>query len=126
MHEAARRSGRCVLLPGGIDQYLELRHAAEQAGGFPAEPATTEPAETTAGSTAGLSAAETRQARKDLARLESRLARLEQEIARLHEQMASTASDYTRLAELQTELSAATAEQAEIEEAWLTTAESLG
>jgi ATP-binding cassette subfamily F protein uup len=114
--------GRCVLLPGGIDQYLELRHAAERAAGFPTEPSTAEPA----GATAGLSAAETRQARKDLARLDSRLAKLEQQITRLHEQMASAASDYTRLADLQTELTAATAEQADVEEAWLATAEALG
>ena len=114
--------GRCVLLPGGIDQYLRLRHTAERAAYAPAASSTAEPAE----ATAALSAAETRQARKDLARLESRLAKLEQQITRLHEQMAAAASDYARLADLQTQLTAATDEQAETEEAWLTTAEALG
>ena len=39
--------------------------------------------------------------------------------------MAATASDYGRLAELQQQLTAATDEQAELEEAWLVAAEAL-
>ncbi|HYI54953.1 MAG TPA: ABC transporter C-terminal domain-containing protein, partial [Microlunatus sp.] len=72
------------------------------------------------------SPAETRQARKDLARIESQLAKLERRIAKLHEQMAESASDYGKLAELQHQLTATAQEQAELEEAWLTSAETLG
>ena len=39
--------------------------------------------------------------------------------------MAESASDYTRLADLQRELTAATDEQSELEETWLLTADSL-
>ena len=40
--------------------------------------------------------------------------------------MAETASDYGKLAELQQQLTAATDEQAELEDAWLASAETLG
>ncbi|MDN5762371.1 MAG: ABC-F family ATP-binding cassette domain-containing protein [Microlunatus sp.] len=115
--------GQCVLLPGGVDQYLALRHAAEQAAdrNQPSfEP--TSPASAADGLTAG----EARQARKDLARIEGQIAKVERRIAQLHQQMAENASDYGRLADLQHQLTAATDEQAELEESWLTTAESLG
>ena len=69
--------GRCVLLPGGVDQYLELRHAAERAGSgrevAPRRPPAPVPT--------GPSPAETRQARKDLARIESQLAKADRRIA---------------------------------------------
>ncbi|MDN5770514.1 MAG: ABC-F family ATP-binding cassette domain-containing protein [Microlunatus sp.] len=115
--------GQCVLLPGGVDQYLALRHAAEPAAdrNQPSfEP--TSPASAADGLTAG----EARQARKDLARIEGQIAKVERRIAQLHQQMAENASDYGRLADLQHQLTAATDEQAELEESWLTTAESLG
>jgi len=40
--------------------------------------------------------------------------------------MADSASDYERLAHLQHQLTAATHDQASLEEAWLTTADVLG
>jgi hypothetical protein len=116
--------GRCVLLPGGVDQYLDIRHAAERAGSGSTSAAA--PGAATALVTDAPSPAETRQARKDLARIESQLAKLERRIAKLHEQMAETASDYGRLADLQRQLTATTDEQAELEDAWLTSAETLG
>jgi ATPase subunit of ABC transporter with duplicated ATPase domains len=111
---ALRGDGSCVLLPGGVDQYLESRRA--QPDGLP--PSTTEPAQRT-------DAARTRQARKELTRIEAQLATLSKQIDRLHQQMADAASDYTRLAELQTELASTTARQSELEESWLVTAEQL-
>jgi ABC-type multidrug transport system ATPase subunit len=113
--------GRCVLLPGGIDQYLAIRHAAER----DAED-TTDGAVTATERPAGPSAAEIRQARKDLARIESQLSKVETRISRLHEQMAEAASDYSKLADLQRQLTSATDEQASLEEAWLTAAEAIG
>jgi hypothetical protein len=40
--------------------------------------------------------------------------------------MAETASDYGRLAELQRELTEATDQQSELEDAWLNSAEAIG
>lgn len=137
--------GRCVLLPGGVDQYLELRHAAERAGDsgprsagsgrsgsggvgsddHGSDGSAAGESATQADSPTALSAAGARQARKDLARIESQLSKLETRITRLHAQMAESASDYTRLAELQRELTVATDEQSELEETWLLTADAL-
>ena len=117
--------GSCVLLPGGVDQYLDIRHAADRAGAGPASTAGAGPT-TAAPTTNAPSPAETRQVRKDLARIESQLAKLERRVAKLHEQMAESASDYGKLAELQHQLTATTQEQAELEEAWLTSAETIG
>jgi uncharacterized protein involved in exopolysaccharide biosynthesis len=68
----------------------------------------------------------TRQARKDLARLEQQIARLDQRIAALHEQMTTAASDYQQLAELQRETEMITANKDELELAWLEAAETAG
>ena len=111
---ALRGDGSCVLLPGGVEEYLESRVA--QPG--PSLPQSTGPAPPT-------TAAQSRQARKDLARIEAQLAAVGSRIDRLHTQMAGAASDYPRLAELQTELVSATTRQSELEESWLATAEGL-
>ncbi len=108
--------GSCVLLPGGVEQYLtELRGPVEP-DSMPAgraDPARTE-------------AATVRRARKDLARIESQLATVASRIAGLHGEMADAAADYPRLAALQADLDEATSRQIELEEAWLVTAEDLG
>ena len=109
---ALRSDGSCVLLPGGIDQYLAER-AGEQDERPPAQP--TQPKVS--------DAARSRAARKELARLESQLDKTARAVDRLHLRMAESASDYTRLAELQVELDAAEARQVELEEAWLLAAE---
>ncbi len=110
--------GSCPLLPGGVEQYLELRAGA--AAGGPDRPPTSTTADSF--STAG----RTRQARKDLSRIESQLASLESQIGTLHDQMAAAASDYVRLTALEAELRAATGRQAELEERWLVAAEDAG
>ena len=69
--------GSCVLLPGGVEQYLEGRRAAEAA------PTTTGSSDRTPSD-----AAAARQARKDLARIESQLATVGSRIERLHDEMA--------------------------------------
>ncbi len=107
--------GSCVLLPGGVDAYLAKRRAQQAAPGAPA------PSPSAVVSTA----ASQRQAKKDLARLESQLARVEGQIGAVHTAMAAHASDYERLAELQASLSELEAEQFELEEAWLEAAESI-
>jgi ATP-binding cassette subfamily F protein uup len=58
-----------------------------------------------------------------MARLEKQLTRLHAEEASLHTELAAHASDFERLAELDTRLRAVTAERESVEEAWLEAAE---
>ena len=106
--------GSCVLLPGGVEEYL-ARRAANQPAERANPPVPAKPAQN----------AIARQARKDLNRIESQLARLDTEISRLHEQMAAAARDHVQLGELQSVLEAAEARKAALEESWLTAAEHL-
>ncbi len=105
--------GSCVLLPGGVEEYLERRARAQAA---PATPAA-RPEKPRS------DAAAERIRRKELARLESQLGKVEAEITRLHEAMAEAATDFERLAALDADLRAAQARKDEIEEAWLEAAE---
>nr|WP_255697973.1 ABC-F family ATP-binding cassette domain-containing protein [Tessaracoccus sp. ZS01] len=107
--------GTCVLLPGGVEEYLDRRRRA-QAADAAAAPGPTGPA------TKSDAAAE-RQRKKDLARLESQLGKVESEIVKLHTAMTEAASDYPRLAKLTADLQAAEARKDDLEEAWLTAAE---
>ncbi len=108
--------GSCVLLPGGVDQYLQSRRdrLAES------------PRAKTSVDARSSTAAARRQARKDLARLEQQIARLEERLAALHEQMATAASDYERLTELQREVDQLGTVKVELESAWLEAAEVTG
>jgi ABC transport system ATP-binding/permease protein len=99
-------------LPGGIDQYLQLRHAAEAA----TTPAA--PAERKAGA-GGVA----RDARKEIARLERALDKLATRETELHEAMAQAATDLDRLRALNDELAALTAERDDLEAAWLEASE---
>lgn len=109
--------GRCVLLPRGVEQYLEHRTAARHSRP-PQGAAATTPATPT-----GPSTAELRQARKDLARVEQQMKKLDQRIHKIHDEMAKAASDYPRLAELGAQLREAEDEKAEREMEWLELAE---
>ena len=108
--------GSCVLLPGGVDQYLQFRRD---------RPEETRSAKAAADAEPKGSAAK-RQARKDLARLEQQIARLDERLAALQEQMSAAASDYQRLAELQREVELISANRDELELAWLRTADIAG
>ena len=94
--------GRLRHLPGGIEQYLALRHADEAApvaaAARPAKPA----------APAG---AVRRAAQKEVQRVERALERLGEREAALHEEMAASATDHVRLRELQAALEAAGAER---------------
>ena len=109
--------GRCVLLPGGVEEYLARRRTdrADRAAGLTGA----------AGRSAGSSAPPgvSRQARKDLSRIEAQLSRLETEIGRLHDQMAAAGHDHVQLQELHAAVETATARQAELEDSWLAAAE---
>ncbi|MET8094739.1 ABC-F family ATP-binding cassette domain-containing protein [Micromonospora sp. NPDC005220] len=113
--------GRLVHLPGGVDEYLA--RTAERAG--PSRAGTTPTATPAAPSGGGMSAAEVRQARKELTRLERQLGKLDQRETTLLDQLAADATDYARVAELDTQLKDLRAERERIEESWMTLAEDL-
>ncbi|MEV0606869.1 ABC-F family ATP-binding cassette domain-containing protein [Polymorphospora rubra] len=127
--------GRLVHLPGGVDEYLArvtgpAGKAPGTAGGGRAadgagRPAGGGTAEAGAAGASGLSAAEVRTARKELTRLERQVAKLEQKAAGLHEQLAANATDYAKVAELDAQLRAVTADREAVEESWLALAEQL-
>ncbi|MGW0213831.1 ABC-F family ATP-binding cassette domain-containing protein [Micromonospora chokoriensis] len=113
--------GRLVHLPGGVDEYLA--RTAERAGTPRAGVSSASgPA---ASSGAGMSAAEVRQARKELTRLERQLGKLDQRETTLLDQLAADATDYARVAELDAQLKDLRAERERIEESWMTLAEDL-
>jgi ATP-binding cassette subfamily F protein uup len=111
-------------LPGGIEQYLELRRAAEAALEAEQVAAAAGAGAAPAGGTR-LSGGEQRAARKEVARLERALERLGEREGALHEQMAAAATDPGRLRALDEELRALVAEREEVEAAWLETSEAL-
>ena len=110
-------NGSCVLLPGGVDQYLESRRE---------RPSEISPAKTSIKRQPATSSATSRQAKKDLARLEQQIARLDRQLASLHEQMLTAADDYQRLTELQREMESIAASKDELELAWLQAADVAG
>ena len=110
--------GSCVLLPGGVEQYLQSRRARRD------EPAPPAPAEDSPAQVS--TATGTRQAKKTLARVEQQLSKLDDRIARLHDKMADAASDYTALTGLQRDLDRLSAEKDDLELAWLEAAERAG
>ena len=106
--------GRVRDLPGGIEEYLRLRHDV-----LGAEPATSAPKPRPA-------AADERALRKEVQRLERQMDRVEQRVAALHEEMSTHATDYARIATLDAQLRALHEEKAALEDAWLTAMEQLG
>ena len=103
--------GSCVLLPGGVEQYLQSRRDRPA----PAGPRAVVTQRTDSGAA--------RQARKDLARIEQQMTRLGDQIGRIHADMARYAADYARLATLQRDLDLAAADKDTLELAWLEAAE---
>jgi ATP-binding cassette subfamily F protein uup len=129
-------------LPGGVDQYLSIMDkAAEPAGSAaaPGQPAAAQPASAVAATAQQAVAAsaqpaaepgrgrggDPRAAKKELARLERQLDRLAREASTLHEQLALHATDYEKVAALDTQLREIDVERAATEDAWLALAERL-
>jgi len=104
--------GRLRHLVGGVEEYLA-------AIGSPATVVPTERVLTQDRPNAG----DLRAARKELTRLERTVAKLEQRETALHDEMARNATDYAKIAELDTQLKAVQADRAEAEEAWLALAD---
>jgi ABC transport system ATP-binding/permease protein len=103
--------GRCVLLPGGIEQYLAERPAAN---GTPAN-RPNDQSET--------ASSRERKAGKQLSRIENQLRKLDEQIAKLHDTMAEVAADHLRLGELNDQLRDLHGRQEALEEEWLALAE---
>jgi ATP-binding cassette subfamily F protein uup len=119
--------GQIRMLPRGVEEYLELREAAMSGAG--AEPGAVEgvaggredgeraPAQPAAA--AGVSAAERREAKKTMARLDKQLERLAEREAALDAELVAHASDHERLAELGERMRELMAEKQALEEEWL-------
>jgi ATPase subunit of ABC transporter with duplicated ATPase domains len=121
--------GKLRALPGGVEQYLTLLHAApeRQAGGATSTPEAQSPAAAAvASSVVGPSPAELREARKDLARIEKQLARLAEREERIHAAMAEAAADHNRALELNGQLREVVDERETLELEWLAAAEIVG
>ncbi len=107
-------------LPGGVDQYLEVRRAAaaaagprapRQAGGARPAPASPAPA------------AEARATRKELARIERQLERLHEQERALHAELAARATDHAAVTALSADLDEVAERVAALEDAWLDAAD---
>jgi hypothetical protein len=119
-------------LPGGVEQYLQLRAAGLRGGGAadgsaatsqPAKDATAKPA----AAKSALSGAELRNAQKEIAAIDRKLVKLADQIAQAHERLAGhDHSDYDGLGALTDELRALESQVAELETRWLELSELLG
>ena len=121
-------------LPGGVEQYLQMRREAMGGAGSPrvsagaAASATTRAAGESTSERSASSGARRHEARKALGRIERKMERAAQSLAALHARMEEVSADPNRvgeLAELGRELVAAEATHADLEEQWLEAAEAL-
>ena len=106
-------------LPGGVDQYLELRAEATPA------PTASSSERSPRGPGAPSPGAQRRAAQKELARVERELDRAERRDAALQAEMAAAASDAARLDELTRELGAVASDRDRLEASWLELSETL-
>jgi ATP-binding cassette subfamily F protein uup len=113
--------GRLSFLGGGVDEYLARVRAARRA---PAASAPDRSPAADAGAPRS-SAAQERQARKELQRLERQLERLSSREAELTAELAANATDYEKLTSLGADLRAVQAEKSDLEDRWLTVATDL-
>ena len=100
--------GKVTDLPRGIDQYLEQR-AIQIEASIPKN----------VNEKKISSAAEERQNKKDLARIERQMEKLDLEIIELEKQQAAAAFDAAALIKATDELQAALKKRADLEEEWL-------
>ncbi|TDP76857.1 ATPase subunit of ABC transporter with duplicated ATPase domains [Brachybacterium sp. AG952] len=123
-------------VPGGVEQYLALRAASEEAAaGSASSRATGAGSSGAAGSGSGgssavapaLSGAEAHAAQKELGAIERRMQKLEKQTESLHAKLAGhDQSDYQGLQEITAQLQEVERENEELEERWLELSEQLG
>jgi len=94
--------GTVKALPGGVDEYLEkrVRRSASEPAAKP-------------------KSGDSRQAKKDLQKLERQLVTLDKRESEIHAQMAAQAADHEAVIALDRQLHEARAEKEQVEEAWL-------
>jgi ATP-binding cassette subfamily F protein uup len=133
-------------LPGGVEQYLDLRHAAKAAsarsaasgdsaaagspGSSPgsrvaASYATGAPGASAGGPTSTQSAGELRDLKKDLGRIDRQLSRLSAQEEKIHAEMAAKAADHAAVLALNTTLRSIVDERETLELEWLSVAEAI-
>lgn len=105
-------------LPRGIDEYLELSRPSEARVVAPNAPPNAQPK-------AVGTAADTRQLKKEIARLERTITKLTKQQSDLHADLDANATDHVKVSELNQALIAVTVRRDEAEEAWLLAAEEL-
>ncbi|MFF2040001.1 ABC-F family ATP-binding cassette domain-containing protein [Kitasatospora sp. NPDC058170] len=103
------------MLPNGVDEYLE-RRARMAAVAAPAAPAPV-------AESAGMSAGDVRAAKKEMQKLERQIAKLDEKESKLHSQLAEHAADFSKVAELDTQLRGVREEKEELEMSWMELAE---
>jgi ABC transport system ATP-binding/permease protein len=113
-HVLALVGGKLAYLPGGVDEYLELRDRERETG--PAASRTAPGRRTAADARAG---------QKELSRLERQLGKVSDQEAELNAALAESVADYAALIELGARLRALHEEKASLEERWLALAEEL-
>lgn len=132
-------------VPGGVEQYLELRAASEEAATGGTSGGTGSGGGSAAGSGSGaggagssgaggsasgapaLSGAEAHAAQKELGAIERRMKKLEKQTESLHAKLAAhDQSDYQGLQEITAQLQEVERENEELEERWLELSEQLG
>lgn len=124
--------GKIRDLPGGVDQYLQLRRGAASGEGMGARPlAADSPNGTTAAAGQdGPSPEEARQAKKDLTRIERQMTKTSSQIEKINQQMSEAGSkasvDFEKMSDLDAKLRELQTEQESLEEQWLAAAEVLG
>ncbi|MBV9832405.1 MAG: ABC-F family ATP-binding cassette domain-containing protein, partial [Marmoricola sp.] len=115
--------GRLVMLPGGVDQYLQQRRGVAASQAAPPDASLRRTPEPTPGRSSG--SAGQREARKTLARVERQLERLDARERELHAQMAGAATDHERLTALTAQLHEVTEQKEALEQEWLEAADEL-
>lgn len=117
--------GRLRHVPGGVDEYLQLRNTGRNASAEPRN--TTKTSRPTPGGDGGtLSGADRRAAHKEIAAIERRLEKITAQVRQTHKQMAQhEPSDYEGLQELTQHLQTLETEANTLEERWLTLSEGI-
>jgi ATP-binding cassette subfamily F protein uup len=107
-------------LPGGVDQYLELRKRQVAGGSFTADAASPTSASAKGSGKPALGGAELRNAQKELASIDRKVAKQQAKIKELHNTLAAhDQSDYTGLGKLTAEVAAAEDAVAGYETRWV-------
>lgn len=104
------------MLPRGIDEYLERRHAMEEAAAAAVLAAAPAPARSA-------SSADARAAKKELQKIERQLDKISDKETKLHARIAENATDFSKVAGLDAELRELAGEREELELRWLELAE---